>query len=737
MIGETVLHYRIDGRLGQGGMGVVYRATDLKLLRTVALKFIPDEISHDPDARDRFLREARAASALDHVNVGTIFGVEQAPDGRQFIAMAHYEGETLAKLIARGRLSTGHAADIVRQIAAALNEAHSRGVIHRDIKPSNVILTRQGVAKVVDFGLASLSGSARLTVSGAQMGTPHYMSPEQALGEAVDHRTDLWSLGVVLHEMLTGRSPFHAPSTPAILYRVVHEDVAPEALEALDDPMTAVIGRALKKDPAERFQSARQMALALDGIDEPDEVARNPIATTVITPPAARRSSGRSGRQASTPLFRRRPVLVAGGTMLVLALVLILMATGTLNRFSSTPAETAAAPQAGSPTTQGQYLEALDLLGRWEKGQNLSEAIDLLKDSVKRDPSFALGHARLAEGYRLESALTRDPEMLKLARESAERAAELNDRLPVVQTTLGKVYSALNQNDLALAALQRALELDKVNGEARVALGRVYERLDRLEEAEAAYEQGVALQPDDWQNHFLFGSFHFRRGRFADAVGEWRRVMELTPDNTLALTNLGSALLELGRLPEAQTAYEQVIALEPNYTAFMNLGKVYFLSGRFDEAAQMFEKAVAASSNDYVPVGNLAAAYRWAPARRTHASGTFRRAADLAETRAKAEPTNPAIFADLGLYYAQLGDETRARRRLTTALALDESHPGVQAAAAEAYEVLGDRVSAVRHARRAIELGYRKEELRRNPELAELVTDDRLANATSPVPTTP
>ena len=217
MIGQTVVNYRIEGRLGQGGMGVVYRATDLRLLRTVALKFIPDDISHDPDARERFLREARAASALDHVNVGTIFGVEEVPDGRLFIAMAYYEGETLGRLIARGPLGTDEATDILRQVAAGLQEAHGRGIIHRDIKPSNIMLTRQGVAKIVDFGLASVSGAARLTVTGSQMGTPHYMSPEQALGQTVDHRSDLWSLGVVLHEMLTGQSPNQATSTPAIL----------------------------------------------------------------------------------------------------------------------------------------------------------------------------------------------------------------------------------------------------------------------------------------------------------------------------------------------------------------------------------------------------------------------------------------------------------------------------------------------------------------------------------------
>ncbi len=732
MIGQTVVNYRIEGRLGQGGMGVVYRATDLRLLRTVALKFIPDDISHDPDARERFLREARAASALDHVNVGTIFGVEEVPDGRLFIAMAYYEGETLGRLIARGPLGTDEATDILRQVAAGLQEAHGRGIIHRDIKPSNIMLTRQGIAKIVDFGLASVSGTARLTVTGSQMGTPHYMSPEQALGQTVDHRSDLWSLGVVLHEMLTGQSPFQATSTPAILYRIVHEDLS---LDGLDPAMAGVVARALRKDPAERFQSARQMALALDGIDAPEEPAPNPTATTIITPPAARRSGPARGERlgsSSAPPGPRRWVLPAAAAAVLAVTVLILTATGTVTRLVGTDAEAPAATSTGSLTANDRYLDALTRLDRWDKGRNLADAIDLLKASVQENPSFALAHARLAEAYRLHAAVTGDRDMLRLARQSAEHAVELKSDLPLVQLALGKVYSALNQNDLALVALQRALELDRNSGEAHVAIARLYEKLDRREEAEASYEQGVVVQPDNWQNHYQYGSFHFRQGRYEKAVNEWREVVKLTPDNTLALTNLGAALLELGREAEAEAAYEQVIALEPNPTAYMNLGKVYFLRARFDEAARMFEKASDDRSDDYVAVGNLAAAYRWTPAKQTHARETFRRAAQLAEARARADPTNASVFADLALYYAHLGDAVESRRRLSTALALGDTHPGVQAAAAETCEILGDRANAVRHVRRAIELGYRREELRRNPELSGLLSDPRVAGSPAP-----
>ena len=210
MIGQTISHYRVIEKLGAGGMGVVYRAVDLELGRAVALKFIPDEAVGLVNARERFLREARAASQLDRVNIGTIFGVEQTAEGRIFIAMACYDGETLAAAIRSGRLDAATAADYCIQIARGLAEAHAHGIVHRDVKPSNVLIAPGSVLKLVDFGLAKLADVTRITQSGSRLGTPFYMSPEQAQGLQVDHRGDIWALGVILYEMLTGRVPFKA-----------------------------------------------------------------------------------------------------------------------------------------------------------------------------------------------------------------------------------------------------------------------------------------------------------------------------------------------------------------------------------------------------------------------------------------------------------------------------------------------------------------------------------------------
>jgi eukaryotic-like serine/threonine-protein kinase len=196
-IGRCVRNYQVVAKLGAGGMGVVYKAVDVNLDRPVALKFLPPHAGGGKE-KERLLQEARAASALDHINIGTIFGIEETADEQLFIVMAYYEGETLLERIRRGPMSPANAVDIVRQAAQGLQQAHARGIIHRDIKPSNILLTPQGVVKIVDFGLARAIQSASATLSTEISGSAAYMSPEQALGKPLDQRTDLWSLGVVL-----------------------------------------------------------------------------------------------------------------------------------------------------------------------------------------------------------------------------------------------------------------------------------------------------------------------------------------------------------------------------------------------------------------------------------------------------------------------------------------------------------------------------------------------------------
>jgi serine/threonine protein kinase len=270
MIGKTFSHYKILEKLGEGGMGVVYKAEDTKLKRTVALKFLPPALTGDLEAKERFTHEAQAASALDHPNVSTVFEINETDDGQMFMAMACYDGETLKTRIGRGPLPVDEAVGIATQVAQGLAKAHESGIVHRDIKPANILITTDGVAKIVDFGLAKLSGRTMLTKTGSTLGTAAYMSPEQARGESVDHRTDIWSLGVVLYEVIAGRRPFASEYEQALVYQILNTEpesltrVRPETLPGL----AQIVGHALAKQPAERYQTMEEFRDDLAAVAE-------------------------------------------------------------------------------------------------------------------------------------------------------------------------------------------------------------------------------------------------------------------------------------------------------------------------------------------------------------------------------------------------------------------------------------------------------------------------------------
>jgi len=261
MIGTIVSHYRITEKLGGGGMGIVYKAQDLELKRFVALKFLPPDLTRDPQAKQRFVREAQAACSLDHPNICDIHDIGETDEGQIFIVMALYGGETLKKKIERGPLKIDEAVDIAIQVAQGLTKAHENGIVHRDIKPANIMVTTDGVAKIVDFGLAKLTGRTMLTRSGSTLGTAAYMSPEQARGDQVDRRTDIWSLGVVLYEMLTGKRPFQSDFEQALVYSILNEEPKPAKVVRPEIPevVEQIVQKAMTKKPEERYQTADEL----------------------------------------------------------------------------------------------------------------------------------------------------------------------------------------------------------------------------------------------------------------------------------------------------------------------------------------------------------------------------------------------------------------------------------------------------------------------------------------------
>ena len=264
MVGTTISHYKITEKLGEGGMGVVYKAEDTKLDRPVALKFLSPHLVQDQEVRKRFEREAKAAAALSHPNVCTVYEIDEV-DGRTLIAMEFVEGESLDKKIERGPLKIDVALDIARQIARGLEAAHKKGIFHRDIKPANVLVSEDGHVTIVDFGLAQLAEASRLTRDDTTLGTAAYMSPEQTQGSGTDQRTDIWSLGVVVYEMITGRQPFRGDYEQAVMYSIMHEP--PEPLTALRTgvPMELerIVLKCVAKAPGERYQSTAELLVDL------------------------------------------------------------------------------------------------------------------------------------------------------------------------------------------------------------------------------------------------------------------------------------------------------------------------------------------------------------------------------------------------------------------------------------------------------------------------------------------
>jgi len=258
--GSTIAErYTIIEELGRGGMGVVYKAEDTKLRRTVALKFLPSELTHIPEVHERFMREAQAAGALDHPNICTVYEFDQA-DETSFISMAYIEGQSLKKKIESGPLELEEALNMAMQVAEGLQEAHKKGVVHRDIKSANIMVTDRGQAKIMDFGLARTAERTLITKEGTTMGTVAYMSPEQARGDTLDQRTDIWSLGVVLYELLSGKLPFQGEHDQTVIYSILNKE--PESLlrvrPGLAPELEHIVFQALTKKTADRYKSMEE-----------------------------------------------------------------------------------------------------------------------------------------------------------------------------------------------------------------------------------------------------------------------------------------------------------------------------------------------------------------------------------------------------------------------------------------------------------------------------------------------
>jgi serine/threonine-protein kinase len=699
LIGRLIAHYRIEDKLGEGGMGAVYRALDTKLGRTVALKFIRGELGIDESSRRALMEEARAASALDHPNIGTIFGIEDPPEGPRFIVMAYYAGETLAQKLYRGPLSIEESVSIGRQIASGLAEAHRHGIIHRDVKPSNIVLTGGGLVKIVDFGLARLVRPEASTLSATVAGTVSYMSPEQAQGKVLDTRTDLWSLGAVLYEMVSGRRAFAALSVPATLFAIVHEPPAPLG-EGVPNSYRRIVDRAIAKQLQDRYQTGAEIVRDLQGISELDVSAPTVSIQKIEGGPEIAATSRLLGirRRYWLWLLAALPVATLGRVVLNFK-----------NHGEGKPGESA------KPAAYESYLAAAPFLKRYEKVENLDKAITLLKDAVKADPGFALAFAALGDAYRRKFDITRDQSLLKDAESNAGRALQLNDSLARVHIVMGGVHRELGRRELALQEFQAATKLEPNNADALSELAGEYGASQLAPDAERLYRQAVALKPDSWGIYNDFGRFLMTQEKPVEAAGQFRMVIEHAPDSVAGYLNLSTALLTAGRPQEAEAPLRQALRLNPlSPVSHISLGDLYTQRGLLHDAEKETLRGIELNDKLWYAWTNLGDIYILL-GRRDQAMSAYRRAVPLIEGLVKVQDKDAPMWAWLAEMYAYTGEKVRCPIAMQKALALDPENPSVLLKCADVREVLGEHRLAVDLANRAVAKGLRVAALDSDP----------------------
>jgi tetratricopeptide (TPR) repeat protein len=728
--GELVAgNYQIGGVAGSGGMGVVYRALDLKLQRTVALKFLPSALNASERDKQRFLQEARTASSLDHPNIGVIYGIEETADDRTFIVMAYYEGQSLATRIRSGPMPPAETADIAIQVLKALDYAHLQGIEHRDVKPSNIMLAQQHVVKLVDFGLAHVSQQTASKTHGVS-GTVSYMSPEQTLGRGTDSRTDIWATGVVMLEMLTGHNPFSRETIPATVFSILNEP--PEVPDTVAPPLRQIIYRALAKDPVRRYQSCAEMLRDLEGVRA--DLPATAVAEATFEATASKRGResselrrSRESASASTWAFAPakrsgwKPWVFGFGGVVVL-LVVTLFVPAIRQRLAGVYARV---PTSGKPAAYEGYVTALGLLQRYDKPGNLDRAIETLKESLKTDPLFALGYAQLGEAYRMKYQTERDAKWLDLAIANCEQAQQLDTRLPAAYSTLAAIHNEQGKYDLALQEFNQALEINPRDPAAIRGIARSEETAGKTADAVGGFRKVIAVVPDDWRGYNDLANFYSRQGRYPEAIVQYKQALELTPDNAEVCSNLGSAYLDTGdpKLePDAEQNLKKALALNPTYPVLANLAVLSLEQKNYNQAIDYSNQALKIADKDYVVWDNLRLACL-ALGNSSQANAAMAKEMSLLESDAKRvshDGWSQALMANL---YAREGKPDKAEARIQAALSLAPDNPQVLEEVADACANLHDPERARRYIQMALKKGADLEAVKTDTELKSLDLD--------------
>jgi serine/threonine protein kinase len=630
MIGETISHYKIIEKLGQGGMGVVYKAEDTKLNRFVALKFLPPDLVNDAQGNIRFLREARAAAALDHPNIATVHEIVESDSG-SFISMAFIEGITLKHHIKSGPIAISKVIEIAKQIAEGLREAHQNGIIHRDMKSANIMVNKKDQVKITDFGLAKIKGEASITKSGSQMGTTAYMSPEQIRSEPADQQSDIFSFGVIMYEMLTAKMPFHGDYEQAIMYSILF-DKPPAITEIRSEApsqLQQIVDKAMKKEKKERYQSVEDILNDLAAIEE--NVNKKPV---------------RQAMFGKIPLLKRRsvpPILLAISFMLVVLIVGIILFY----------------PEESIPFNERDWILITDftnLTGEeiFDKSLNIAlsvsisqspyvnvfpksriektltrmkrEDVDTIDEIIGREISLRESVkllllpsiSRVGETYAV-TAVIQNPvsgEALKseiIYAESKDDVLSSLDRLSEkIRNTLGetiasisnqskslsratttslealKYFSLANEKNLeakfdeARRYYHRALNIDSNFTSARASLGLLYLDVDREKGLELLNQ--AAQKADQLTNREKYGilAFHAQHVEkdLQKAADYHIALLALHPDLSNVHNNLAIVYKAMGHYEDAAREYKEAIRIDPYLMiAYNGLSNIYLWSG--------------------------------------------------------------------------------------------------------------------------------------------------------------
>ena len=653
MIGQTISHYRIVRELGAGGMGVVYEAVDVRHGGTVAIKLLPPELSRDAQAKQRFVAEARSTFALDHPNLCRVHELDETADGQLFLAMARYEGRTLRERLAQGPLTISEVENLTRQIMRGLAAAHRRGIVHRDIKPANIFLTDDGELKILDFGLARVLDRTRLTQAGASMGTPGYMSPEQCLGQDAGARSDLWSYGVVLYEMLGGRLPFAGDYAQAVIYGILNTDPEPVKTLRPDTPqhLSALVSACLQKDPARRPGSGAEILEMLGesiGEDIPSAALRGPptagkrrfflVGGTALAAVLAAlafwlpRDQAAIASLAVLPLLDHSPELgqefLANG--LTDQLIVNLGAVGVLDRVISYGSVRG---YRDNPRPVSEVARVLDVDGIVEgaitriadRVQITARLIDARSGKQLWGRTFNHDYANLLDLQNEIVAAIVAQISDTLTPEQVARLDRHGDVDPQAYLVYLEGRDKFNQGYHthegileAIATFERAIALDNDFAAAHAGLAECYNSMSchgfakpsaGYPKAREAVTMALALDDECADAHAALAHLLFENAwDYTAALREIDRAIGLNPSFGWAYHLKGAGILRcLGRHDEAiavmRRAYE-VDPLSANLSA--DLAMVLYTAGRFEEAAAQIRKTSAVFP-DWDPTYDLVA----------------------------------------------------------------------------------------------------------------------------------